>query len=106
MLTYDADHILRPVVGHRDAQRHLIEAHLPALRHDAHVTAAAQQQTWLQQLLFNAGVKAYLGPRCVTAPLTFNVAELQIGDTPWGITASSYTPLMCCHTQITMYMYI
>ena len=47
LLTYDADHVLRPEVGHRDAQRHLVQAHLPALRHDTHVAAAAQQPSGL-----------------------------------------------------------
>ena len=69
LLTYCSDHVLCPEVGHRDAQRHLIEPHLPALRHDAHIAAAAQQP-WLQQLVVNAG--AHTGPlglRRLTAPL-------------------------------------
>ena len=94
--TYDADHVLRPEVGHRDAQRHLIEPHLPALRHDAHITAAAQQP-WLQQLVVNAD--AHTGPlglRRLTAPLHVPRCRVhmtqtltqsrQAGDTPfWAV---------------------
>ncbi len=37
--TYQADHVLGPVVGNRDAERNLVEADVANLRHEAHVAA-------------------------------------------------------------------